>query len=399
MKRFLSVVLSLSLFVTPVMAANTVTSYFPAVDYNNSPNSRQGQISSDGNFVYFFSFQDFAGNAHLNKASLSSTTVTSGDDVAAGPDIHFAPVGGYSSGTKLWIQGLDTATSAVPSMFSFDKTTLSLVDEIAVGSDEGAFGGYKAITSDGGIFAGINGPGTGIFLFNTSTSQHAQYLFSVNGGPADNSIAGLQFDSSNNLWTYDDTGKFWYWPVTLVGGVPTLGIGTSVTTTGTHSTGLLDYNPITNIITSWIPGSSSIQTVPINATTRIVGTIHSFSNTPSPTSPIDLGMAQAHSWGISDYVGVLNKGGLPDNNPIIPGIYQRSTNTVTYYTWASFSGTEPTDVAFSIETVSSDGSSIVGIDGGVIPDDTDNQNWLFQFGSSPPSGSCVGFLPILGIGC
>lgn len=383
-------------------AAPSVVNYFPAGDYNVSPNSRQGQISADGNFVYFFSFTDFFGNAHLNKASLNSTTVTSGADIVAGPDVHFAPIGGYSSGTKLWIQGLDTATSTVPSMFSFDKSTLDPVDEVAIGADEGAFGGYKAITADGGIFAGVNGPGTGIFLFNTATSQHAAYLFSSKGGPADNSIGGMQFDAAGNLWVYDDTGKFWYWPVTLAAGTPLLGTGTSIVgrTNDGSGTGLLDYNPSTDTITAWSKRVSldGFYVVPINATSKIVGTVNAFANSPSPTDPIDSSMAQAHSWGVSDYVGIVNEGGGPDNNPIVPGVYKRSTNTATYYTWASFSSTEPTDVAFSLMTVSSDGAFILGADGGTIPDVNDNQIWLFSLGSTPPSG-CLHQLAFIGVGC
>lgn len=395
---------------TAASAAASVTAYFPQGAYDGLPFNRQGQMSADGNFVYYFSFYGSGpgGSAilHVNKASITSTTVTSGTDMTipdvgggsfGGPDSAFAPVGGYVSGTKLWVQGNDTATNTIPSMFSFDKTSLAEVDEVSVGADESDFAGSRAITADGGIFAGGNGTGDGIFLFNTSTHQHGSYTFAAKGGPGDDNFNGLQFDNAGNLWAYDDTSHFWVWPVTLVSGVPTLGTGTSVVgrTNDGSDTGPLDYNPVTNIITAWSPGGVGAYVIPINATTHTVGTIFNLARTPAADDGIDINMAQAHSWGTSDYVGINNRGGAPNFNAIVPGIYQRSTGTATFYTWASFGGTEPTDITFSLMTASPDAQEILGVSGGDAG--LTNQNWLFQFGSSPPGGSRL-FMKLTGVG-
>lgn len=392
----------LAVLAAPCAAAPSVQSFSPPYGGAASDviRNRQMWVDETGGSAVYWSYGYGNGgvqfDAHLLKISLGAPTViTTGDDINVDSTIYtisidYPPIGGYSSGTKLWVSGYDVVND-VDAMFSFDRTTLDSVDVIDTPGGT-ILASVKATTSDGAIYAAA-GTG-GIFLFNTATGQFSRTASGITVG---HTLGNFIFDAANNLWSYDNHGLFWFWPVTLSTGVPVLGVPTSIVGRTDDGAGALDidYNPSTNTITEWSPTGTNFWVIPINATSHAIGTINSLTRNGT-TGFSDFGSAQAHQWTTSDYVGVLELDG--SSNPAIVGLYQRSTGTTTYYDWTFWGSAEPAGMFFSEIAAAQVGDSMVAITGGEGTPDTgnDDEAWLFLFGAGP---TCPRGLVLIGVGC
>lgn len=385
MKLSALVLVAFALFTMSPALSSSVTPFGPT----GGAFTRQMFVDGSGDAAYYF--EPVSGGFQLYKTSLSSATILATGTTFTITATYLnsgiiAPIGGYTTATKLWVQG--TNGSAQEIMYSFDGSTLAHVDSIVV-TNCGGTSDYTAATNDGSVLASYNDTFDGICLFNTGTHNFASYTFAAHaGGPT--SSWGMVFDAADELWLRDDNGDFWYYPVTK-SSTPSLGNGVKFANATSGTNANLSYNPTLDTVYAWALTGHDFNVIPINATSHTFGTVNVLTNNGAMQDYVDYAAAQMRNWNTSGCVGVLNQDPNPtySGQPGIPGIYTISSGVTTYYTWSTYFGMVQPGLFFSEMATDQVCDKVLGLTGGAASSPHNQENWLFFISSS---GRRHGFL-------